>query len=273
MRFPEGSLVSFFTSGFPSHVKVSAVDVGSYDREDFISFFRGIVLSVERFKVGRPNRYAETDHDYLVVVKSGSKLLKVLHVAPYLEPGEEIKPGEALGKMISSPYTGGDFRHAHIEGLRFTFPEIETSDERGIGQVVKTSENFIDVRLSTYSIAGDFRGLGCCGGLLNASLPFAGYGGLIGTRQRGVIMVGGKKYSVARTRRNLSIFESRKGLVKNWEYDSAFKVMANRPVDGPPLLESILSFRGRPVVRIFGKMDLKEGDEVDVWAIIGDHMG
>ncbi|MCH1770063.1 MULTISPECIES: hypothetical protein [Metallosphaera] len=273
MNFPEGSLVSFFTSGFPSHVNASAVDVGFYDKVEFISFFSGVVLSVEKFKVGRPNRFAETDHDFLILVKSNSKILKILHVDPYLEPGEEIKPGEALGKMISSPYTGGDFRHAHIEGLRISFPAVETPEEKAIGNVVTVTENFIDVRLSTYASAGNFTGLGCCGGILNASLPYTGYGGLIGIERKGKILVGKREYRIARTRRNLSLFEGRRGLIKNWEYDSVFRVMANKPVDGPPLLESILAFRGKPMVRIFGKLDLKEGDEVDVWALIRDNLG
>lgn len=259
--------LSFFSSGFPSHVKVKAVDLGSKGRV-FYSPFSGQIIDIEKFKIGRPNRFAKTDHDVMITLNVKGKKVKILHVLPFKQKGEEVKEGEALGEFLESPYTGGDFLHAHVEGIRLTFPKTTSYDERGIGEIIKVTPNYFDVKIKTYSEAGNLRGLGCCGGLLNASLPYAGYGGIIGVKVQEVNIAGIQYYVHKSCRKNLTLFEARKGLIKNWESESAFKVMRNEGVAGKALFESILSYNEYPLVRFFFKTDLKEGDEVDVWEII-----
>ncbi|QKQ99226.1 hypothetical protein GWK48_01385 [Metallosphaera tengchongensis] len=271
MNFEPGTLVSFFTSGFSSHVKAKAIDVGYPSSEEFVSFLSGEILSVEKFNVGRPNVFATVNYDYKVILKSKNRYIKILHVEPYLSPGEQVKRGDVLGRLISSPYTGGDFKHAHVEGLPLSFPKVTRYQESGAGVVVNRTESFFDVKLTRYTEAGDIRGLGCCGGILNASLPYAGYGGLIGVEVKGNINLLGKRY-FTKVKKSVTLIESRRGLLKNWDYGPAFKVMRNEPIDGPPLLESVLSFKGEPMVRLFMKTDAKEGDEIDVWSTIGNYL-
>ncbi|ARM76782.1 hypothetical protein [Acidianus manzaensis] len=266
----QNKYLSFFSSGFPSHVKVKAIDIGE-EGNIFHSPFKGEIISITKFKLGRPNKFAKTDYDVQIFLNTGKRKIKILHVNPYKQEGEYIKEGEALGEFISSPYTGGDFPHAHIEGVRLIFPKITKYEEKAIGKVIRKTPYYLDVELKTYAEAGNFRGLGCCGGIINASFPYAGYGGIIGLKlKEEKLNIVNQKYLVYRTKRkNLTMFEMKKGLIKNWEYESSFKVMRNEPVGGLPIFESILSYNGHPLVRIFNyKKDIHEEEEVDVWDLI-----
>ncbi|MFP3218232.1 MAG: hypothetical protein RXQ99_06480 [Acidianus sp.] len=264
-------LLSYFSSGFPSHVKGKALDLSSDDMEYFYSPFYGRIERIEKFVVGRPNRFAEVNYDYLILLRrENGKLIKILHVEPFITVGEEIKKGDKLGKFLINPYTGGDFLHAHIEGLRIKFPKLTKYDERGIGKVVNKCKNYFDVEIITYSAAGNLRGLGCCGGLLNASLPYAGYGGIIGIENVSEVKIGNMKFFIHRIKkRNIVMFEVRKGLIRNWEYSPSFKVLEGKPIYGLPLFEAVLSINSLPRVRFFIKNSkFNEGDEVDVWELI-----
>lgn len=264
-------LLSYFSSGFPSHVKGKALDLSSDDMEYFYSPFDGSIEKVEKFIVGRPNRFAEVNYDYLILLRRhDGKVIKILHVEPFIGAGDEVKKGEKLGKFLINPYTGGDFPHAHIEGLRIKFPKISKYDERGIGRVINKCEDYFDVEIITYSVAGNLRGLGCCGGLLNASLPYAGYGGIIGVNDVKEVKIGGMEFFVHKVRRkNVVMFEAKKGLLRNWEYSSTFKVLEGKPIYGLPFFEAVLSINSLPRVRFFIKNSkISEGDEVDVWELI-----
>ncbi|PVU74363.1 hypothetical protein DDW13_07795, partial [Acidianus hospitalis] len=112
--------------------------------------------------------------------------------------------------------------------------------------------------------------LGCCGGLLNASLPYAGYGGIIGIENVSEVKIGNMKFFIHRIKkRNVVMFEVRKGLIRNWEYSPSFKVLEGKPIYGLPLFEAVLSINSLPRVRFFIKNSkFNEGDEVDVWELI-----
>lgn len=263
-------MVSFFSSGFPSHVRKRAIDISSPDMETFLSPVEGVVAKVEKFYVGRPNRFAKVNYDYLIFIESKGRKVKVLHVEPWVKEGDYVKKGDTIGKFLENPYTGGDFPHAHVEGIPIRFYPVKRYDPRGVGEVVKVTKDYFDVEVKTYSEAGPYRGLGCCGGLLNASLPYAGYGGIIGARV-GEVEVGGVKF-FPHPRRNYTLFESYPGLIRSWEYEAAFKVLEGRPVFGQAFFEAVLSVRGYPMVRFFVKTELKEGEEVDLWELISRGM-
>ncbi|AWR95344.1 hypothetical protein [Acidianus brierleyi] len=259
-------LVSYFSSGFPSHVRIKALDISSC-REYFYSPFDGEIFHIEKFFVGRPNKFSKVNYDYLILAKVKNKIIKILHVEPFLNEGDKINKGEIIGKFLENPYTGGDFLHAHIEGIKISFPKITNYDERGIGVIVNVYESYFDVKLKTYSSAGNLRGLGCCGGLLNASLPYSGYGGIIG-KEVSHVKIGNTIFHIAKRRRNLTLFEIKKGLIRNWEYESTFKVLEGSPIFIGPLFEAILSYKGFPLIRFFFKTNLSIGDEIDVWKTI-----
>ena len=263
MKILKGSLVSFFSSGFPSHVRIKAVDLSSPDQENFYSPFSGIVKKIERVKIGRPNKYARTDYDVIMYIDTQGKRVKVLHVEPYVEEGDEVKEGEKIGKFIETPYTGGDFKHAHIEGVSLRFPKISVYRQSSIGRVVYVGKAYFDVEVLDYSTAGNYFGLGCCGGLLNTSFPYGCYGGIIGGWDGTLRFLGfdlGHPYKVKR--KNLVMFEGKKGLIRNWEKVASFKVLSNRPVCGRSFVEVVLGYKVPPVIRVFRSTNLKQGDEI-----------
>lgn len=269
MYIPTGSLVSFFSSGFPSHVRAKAIDVSSPDFHTFYSPVEGEVIDTEKIRVGRPNRFAEVDYDYVILIRqSNGNMVKILHVRPFTEKGEYVKEGQPLGEFILTPYTGGDFPHAHIEGVRISFPKISMYRESLRGIIKVKTRDYFDVMIEDYAQAGKFRGLGCCGGLLNASIPYACYGGLIGGYKEPISLFGIHLGKIYRKRKNYAIFEGKRGLIRNWEFDSSFKVLENKPICGKAFMEVVLSYGGFPYIRFFSSTVMEEGDLIDLRSVI-----
>lgn len=265
MRILKGSLVSFFSSGFPSHVRIKAIDVSSPDGENFYSPFSGVIEKVEKIRIGRPNRYAKTDYDVVMYVRSNGRRLKVLHVEPYVEEGTEVKEGEKIGRFLESPYTAGDFRHAHIEGVPIKFPRLKTYRESSVGRIVRVEKDYFDVEILDYSEAGNYYGLGCCGGLLNVSFPYACYGGIIGGWNGNLKFLGfDLGYPHKTKRRNVVLFEGKRGLIRNWETKASFRVLSNEPICGTAFVEVVLGYKTPPMIRVFRKPVFKEGDEIQL---------
>ena len=274
MKIKKGSLISFFSSGFPSHVRGKAIDLGSPDGKTFFSPFRGTLIKVERFFVGRPNRFATSPYDYLLLFSVNGKRVKVLHVEPIIQVGEEVKEGQKVGYFINSPYTGGDFLHAHIEGLSFKFSKITNYRESRRGKVVLITDSYFDVEVEDYASAGKLNGVGCCGGLLNTSYPYACYGGIIGGFNGELSFLGinlGRPIYVRR--KNVVLFEGKKGLIRTWEMKASFRILENKPVCGKAFFEAVLSYGGKPRIRFFRRYDGNLGDSVDLGEIIRDYMG
>ena len=277
MKILKGSLLSFFSSGFPSHVRIKAIDLSSPDQEYFYSPFSGIVEKIEKFKIGRPNKFSKIDYDVMMLINVNGKRVKILHVEPFVSQGDEIKEGEKIGKFLESPYTAGDFKHAHIENIRLVFPKIKYYRESTAGRVVNKAESYFDLEVLDYSIAGNFYGLGCCGGLLNTSFPYGCYGGIIGNWDSSLNFLGfslGFPYKVRR--KNLVMFEGKKGIIRNWEKVASFKVLSNKPICGSSFIEVVLGYKTPPRIRVFRKSELKEGDEIELWELrkyVRDNLG
>ncbi|BCU69123.1 hypothetical protein [Stygiolobus caldivivus] len=274
MWIKKGSLISFFSSGFPSHVRGKAVDLSSPDGKTFFSPFKGKLIKAEKFFIGRPNRYATSPYDYILSFSIKGKVVKVLHVEPTIDIDDEVVEGQEIGYFVNSPYTGGDFLHAHIEGVTFRFSKITDYRESRKGKVVNVSQNYFDVEVEDYASAGKLNGVGCCGGLLNTSYPYACYGGIIGGFNGKLSFFGinlGRAVYVRR--KNLVLFEGKKGLIRTWERQASFKILANEPVCGKAFFESVLSYGGKPRIRFFRKYFGDLGDKVDIGEIIRYYMG
>ena len=265
MKILKGSLLSFFSSGFPSHVRIKAIDLSSPDQEYFYSPFSGIVEKIEKFKLGRPNKFSKIDYDVLMFINVNGKRVKVLHVEPFVSTGEEIKEGEKIGEFLESPYTAGDFKHAHIENVRIVFPRLKEYRESTVGRVVNKTKSYFDLEILDYSVAGSIYGLGCCGGLLNTSYPYGCYGGIIGNWDSSLNFLGfslGFPHKVRR--KNLMMFEGKKGIIRNWEKVASFNVLSNKPICGFSFIEVVLGYETPPRIRVFRKSELKEGDEIEL---------
>lgn len=245
----QGSLLSLFSSGFPSHIRMNAVDLSSPNGRVFLSPFSGTVERVEKFQLGRPNMRSETDFDFLIMIRVGDVRVKVLHVYPNVAQGERVREGDPIGTFLSTPYTGGDFPHAHIEGVSLLVEDkAEIEDDDPKLRTVVEGDGFIDLEVERPGVIGEVTGVPLGGGLVNGSLPYACYGGLLGEGSHSPI---GREV----TRRNgMTLFELREGIIENWEYDATFKVLKNEPVCAGPSFEAVLGYGRKPVVRVFTGM-------------------
>lgn len=277
MKIYKGSLLSFFSSGFSSHVRVKAIDLSSPDQEHFFSPFSGVIERVEKFRVGRPNKFSKVDYDIVMSINVNGRRVKILHVEPFVNVGDEIREGEKIGRFIESPYTAGDFKHAHIENIKIVFPKVSSYRESRIGRVVNKTDNYLDIEVKDYAIAGNLYGVGCCGGLLNTSYPYGCYGGIIGGWDATLDFLGlklGFPYRIKR--KNVVMFEGKKGIIRNWEMEASFSVLANKPVCDSSFIESVLGYKTPPRIRVFRRLSLKEGDELELVELrkyVRDSMG
>lgn len=265
MRILKGSLLSFFSSGFPSHVRIKAIDLSSPDQTYFYSPFNGYIERIEKFQIGRPNKHAKISYDVMIRINVNGKSIKILHVEPFVEEGDEIKEGKKIGMFLESPYTGGDFRHAHVEGISIKFPKVKLYRKSTLGRIVYKGEEYFDIEVIDYSIAGNLYGVGCCGGLLNTSFPYGCYGGIIGGWDSSLKFLDfGLGFPYVVKRKNLIMFEGKKGIIRNWEEVASFNVLANKPICGFAFVELVLGYQVPPRIRVFRKTELKEGDEISL---------
>ncbi|TRM75931.1 hypothetical protein DJ528_08925 [Sulfolobus sp. B5] len=269
------SLISYFTSGFPSHVRVKAIDISSPDFKTFYSPISGEIVDIIKFEIGRPNKFSKINYDYLTLIHDdkGTKI-KILHVLPYFQKGDYVKEGDKFGEFLETPYTGGDFPHAHVEGLTIRFPKIKRYRESKVGIVKYKTKDFFDIIIKDFSEAGNLRGLGCCNGLLNASIPYACYGGIIGGYKEPVNLYGISLGRIVMKRKTYALFEGRNGILRNWEKEASFKVLANKPICGFAFMEIVLSYGGCPMIRFFfNNNEIKEGEEIELSTLIRNHLG
>ncbi len=270
----EGYLLSFFSSGFASHVRGKAIDIGSVDMDVFYSPVDGVVESMEVVEIGRPNRRAERSYDVVTLIRTRESLVKVLHVEPIKVRGDTVRRGERLGYFISTPYSGGDIPHAHLEGLRVVIPKVTKPEGGDDAVVIRRSTYYLDLEVTQPAWAGKLTGVPCSGGLLNGSIPWACYGGVVGVKLRKgeVNCLGVRLGEVKVAKPRYSLFEMRRGVLRNWEKDASFKVLSNKPVCGRrALMEFVLGYGRNPVVRLYRRLGLKEGDSVSLSEILREN--
>jgi hypothetical protein len=113
-----------------------------------------------------------------------------------------------------------------------------------------------------------------CGGLLNTSYPYACYGGIIGgfNGQLSFFSINlGRPVNFKK--KNVVLFEGKRGLIKTWEQKASFKILANQPVCGKAFFEAVLSYGGKPRIMFFRKYNGNLGDRIDLGEIIKYYMG
>ena len=92
--------VSRFNSPYPAHAVGRAVDL--YPAAGAPSPVAGEV--VEHRRVACPTRpYAEA-HDHLLVIDTGERLARLLHVEPAVGVGDRVAVGDDLGRLVRSGY-------------------------------------------------------------------------------------------------------------------------------------------------------------------------
>lgn len=97
-RFPRFTL---YNSPYAAHREGRAIDLYP-DTDTAPSPVAGEV--VETMTRSCPSRPYAADHDHLIVVDTGERLARMLHVEPAVEPGDGLDVGDPLGTLIRSGY-------------------------------------------------------------------------------------------------------------------------------------------------------------------------
>ncbi len=59
---------------------------------------------VETRQMTAPSRPYAAEHDFLIVIDTGSELARTLHVDPAVDPGATVEMGDSLGRLVRSGY-------------------------------------------------------------------------------------------------------------------------------------------------------------------------
>ena len=188
---PKGVPYSFFNSPYPAHREGGAIDV-YFPSEALFPCERGKVIEVKYFRSPKLRKDASS-REPMILIDLGSVLMKVLHVEPAVNPGEQVFLGDPLGDIIVSGYLyKWSDPHAHFE-LR---PRDDPYRSRGtiplsptFSTPVRGSLNFmfrvVEIKES-YVLAKPIGGEPSLGAIGNTSfcvdggIPHYGYYGIIG---------------------------------------------------------------------------------------------
>lgn len=189
--FPRFSL---YNSPYIAHREGRAIDLypGTTDAPSPVA---GTVIETERQRC--PSRQYAADHDVLIVVDTGDRLARVLHVEPTVGPGETVAVGDSLGTLIRSGYFapwvanhvhlgfreyGTDVRRASGSLSLEVGVEIEGVAWDGTGTVVETGETYTILDGPTHPDPGEhYVGLTDESGqfVLDGGMPHYENGGLL----------------------------------------------------------------------------------------------
>ena len=125
---------------------------------------------VESRTVNCPDRPYAADHDHLIVLDTGERLARILHVDPAVEAGNAVAVGDSLGEMVRSgffaPWVDNHlhlgFREHGQNAVRASgsLPldldvPIEPASWDGRATVVETGETWIRLDEPTHPVPGE----------------------------------------------------------------------------------------------------------------------
>lgn len=94
---------SFFASPYHAHREFGAVDI--YQGRDFgdiaISPVNGRVFKIMKFESPSLGKALP---EYLILIKNGSYLVRIMHIEPSVREGDKIHVGDEIGKFINNGY-------------------------------------------------------------------------------------------------------------------------------------------------------------------------
>ena len=145
---------SLYNSPYPAHDRGCGIDLYPPSNRG-VAPVAGEVLATRTVRC--PDRPYAVDHDHLIVIDTGDRLARVLHVEPAVEPGESVAVGEPLGQTVRSGFFGRwvddhvhlEFRPADANPYRATGSLPITVDVPvtgvpwdGTGRVVETGQTY-----------------------------------------------------------------------------------------------------------------------------------
>jgi hypothetical protein len=190
---------TLYNSPFVAHDRGCAVDLYPDEGNGAPSPVAGEVLDTEQVRAP-PKPYA-AEHDYLLLVDTGTRVARILHVDPAVEPGDHVAVGDPLGDLVRAGFFAPWVpNHIHL-GFRppdadfhrasGSLPLVPGVDPQplswdGTGTVVERGDTWARLDAPAHPAPGErFVGLGSGGVVLDGGFPHYDRGGLLGRAVRG----------------------------------------------------------------------------------------
>ncbi|MFB6295640.1 MAG: hypothetical protein ABEH66_02220 [Halobacteriales archaeon] len=185
--------VSLYNSPYRAHDEGRGVDLYPGDGSA-PSPVSGEVIATETVRA--PFRPGVADQDHLVVIDTGERLARILHVDPAVEAGDRLAVGDDLGETVRTGYFDPwvddhlhlGFRPPGADPVRASgsLPvdldaPIEPVAWDGTGEVHGREETYAVLDAPTHPAPGEaFAGVAAGGGALDGGLPHYERGGVLG---------------------------------------------------------------------------------------------
>jgi hypothetical protein len=193
---PVDGRYSFYNSPYPAHRLSTGIDI--YFDKEFnevaTSPVEGIVELVRKIRSPRGKSFRDSGYDVVTLLRSlenPERVIKLLHVEPFVECGDTVVVGQELGGLIRSGYFGfGTSPHIHLEirdpidplRARGGHPVERLIDvaettfvEELKGLVTKSVPEFSIIKLGGISSYGLPANVGGIPGLLDGGIPYYGW--------------------------------------------------------------------------------------------------
>ncbi|MCX9025088.1 MAG: hypothetical protein OIN85_03210 [Candidatus Methanoperedens sp.] len=200
---PDESRFSFLKSPYAAHKTKSAVDIyyGSFGSEA-LSPVDGEIIDVRSFDTPTPFKDIDS-REYLIAIRQGKYVIKIIHIKPEVSIGETISKGDFLGTFIKNGYFifwNDPVMHVEVrkpwDYLRASnnlhlLPDIEWAalpegKTLELDCRVKEVNKKYTLLSAPYTTCGNVRGFAIDGGFLDGFISSTGDGGFFGTvKQQG----------------------------------------------------------------------------------------
>jgi len=125
---PREGKYSFFNSPFPAHSSATGMDIypGRGFGEKVPSPVAGRVLRIRKVRCPKGWGFRASGFDYVILLQSSEnpeRVVKLLHVDPFIRCGEIVEPGQEIGRLLRSGYFNyWTEPHIHLEVRRPSDP-------------------------------------------------------------------------------------------------------------------------------------------------------
>ncbi len=205
---PERAKITFFNSPYPAHKEKKAVDI-YFEGDIALSPIEGKVEKIRRFEISKPIRLFNVmdrdafdieseKYEYATIIRSSEnpkKVIKIIHMEPYVSEGEKIDIFQEIGRLIVSKFfTFWTGKHIHVE--------------------VRNHNDYFRARGGEeLEITGKFKGahveVGDKIAIIDGGIPYNTYGGILSSAEKGTkVKIGGFNIGrVIRSYKDASIFK------------------------------------------------------------------
>lgn len=199
---------SLYNSPYPAHDRGRAIDLYPVG-ERGPSPVDGEVIDTREVRAPPKPYAAETDH--LLVVDTGDRLARIMHVDPTVAPGDRIHRGDDLGRLVRAgffapwvpnhlhlgfrSYGDDPYRASGSLPIAIDIP-IHGLEWDGTGSVAAAGNTWARLDAPAHPTPGEcFVGLASDGGVLDGGFPHYDGGGLVGGG--GVAEIAGSPVGIA----------------------------------------------------------------------------